>query len=156
MCRWLPCTDPFKCIFPQAVFFLQSFLARGGLKKAGPLLRCILHASESLPPVLCCWFSSSFLACGAVSTGCALMWWVVSAQSLCGWQDRLLALLDTTHLRVDQSFPAAAESSSLCPKAGVSYPLLWPFNFFKQEKKEGEGKVKNSNSTATKTESSDF
>lgn len=134
---------PFKCIFPQAVFFLQSFLERGRSKKVGPLLRCILHASESLPPVLCCWFSSSSLAHGAVSTGCALMWWVVSALSLCGWQDGLLALLDTTHLRVDQSFLAAAESSSLCPKAGVSYPL-WPFNFFKQEKKEGEGNVKNS------------
>ena len=26
--------------------------------------------------------------------------------------------------RVDQSFPAAAESSSFCPKAGVSYALL--------------------------------
>lgn len=144
MCRWLPCTDPFKCIFPQAVFFLQPFLERGRLKKVGPLLRCILHASESQQPVLCYWFSNSSLAHGAVSTGCVLTWRAVSAVSLFGWQDGLLALLDAAHVKVGQSFPAAAESSSLCPKAGVTYPLLWPFYFFKQglggERRRGECK----------------
>lgn len=145
MCRRLLSTDPFKCIFPRAVFFLQPFLKRGRLRKVGPLLRYILHASKSQQPVLCYRFSNSSLAHGAVSTGCALMWWAVSAPSLCGWQDGLLALLDAAHVKVGQSFLAAEESSSLCPKAGVSYPLLWPFNFFKQGKKKkrrGRGECK--------------
>lgn len=79
---------------------------------------------KSQQPVLCYRFSNSSLAWGCEYWVCIDVM-AVSAPSLCGWQDGLLALLDAHPCeRVGQSFPAAAESSSLCPKAGVSYLLL--------------------------------